>query len=113
MIPEMSLGRGKGAFGGGVVGGGMWVSGRREEVGRECISSPVIAVRLPSLCAGLMKHMTGAELAKELGCAPAVLTETFSAYNDASTSGNDVWGKKFFNGAPFLYVHFHDCSYGQ
>ncbi len=49
--------------------------------------------------------MTGAELAREIGCNPDALHETFSAYNAAAAAGTDVWGKKYYNAVPFVYVH--------
>jgi len=50
---------------------------------------------------GLMKKMTGKELAKEIGCTPEHLQGTFKAYNDiASGKKKDPYGKKFFHNGP-------------
>ncbi len=50
---------------------------------------------------GLMKKMTGKELAKEIGCTPEHLQSTFQAYNDiASGKKKDPYGKKFFHNGP-------------
>jgi len=50
---------------------------------------------------GLMKKMTGKELAKEIGCSPEHLQKTFSTYNDiADGKQKDPWGKKFFHNLP-------------
>merc|ERR1712093_360328 len=50
---------------------------------------------------GLMKKMTGKELAKEIGCTPEHLQSTFSAYNDiADGKKKDPYGKKFFHNGP-------------
>jgi flavocytochrome c len=50
---------------------------------------------------GLMKKMTGKELAKEIGCTPEHLQSTFKAYNDiASGKKKDPYGKKFFHNGP-------------
>ncbi|OBT69941.1 hypothetical protein VE03_00625 [Pseudogymnoascus sp. 23342-1-I1] len=50
---------------------------------------------------GLMKKMTGDELAKEIGCTPAHLQSTFSAYNAiADGKTKDPYGKKFFHNGP-------------
>jgi flavocytochrome c len=50
---------------------------------------------------GLMKKMTGKELAKEIGCTPDHLQGTFKAYNDiADGKKKDPYGKKFFNNGP-------------
>ncbi|KAH8596596.1 putative fumarate reductase [Bisporella sp. PMI_857] len=50
---------------------------------------------------GLMKKMTGKELAKEIGCAPEHLQGTFQAYNDiAAGKKKDPYGKKFFHNGP-------------
>ncbi|KAF3911038.1 hypothetical protein AA313_de0203245 [Arthrobotrys entomopaga] len=51
---------------------------------------------------GLMKKMTGAELAKEIGCGEAHLSKTFKEYTDiAEGRKKDPWGKKFFHNTPF------------
>ena len=51
---------------------------------------------------GLMKHYKhGNELAKDMGISPADLESTFKKYNAIAESGNDVFGKKFFQNAPF------------
>ncbi|KAF3904666.1 hypothetical protein ABW21_db0207752 [Orbilia brochopaga] len=51
---------------------------------------------------GLMKKMTGAELAKEIGCGEAHLQKTFATYSDiAAGKTKDPWGKKFFHNTPF------------
>lgn len=51
---------------------------------------------------GLMKSFkSGAEVAKEIGCSPAKLEETFKKYNDFAANKNDPWGKKFFHNLPF------------
>jgi flavocytochrome c len=50
---------------------------------------------------GLMKKMTGKELAKEIGCTPEHLQSTFKAYNDiADGKEKDPYGKKFFHNGP-------------
>ncbi|KAK6583205.1 hypothetical protein PZA11_004281 [Diplocarpon coronariae] len=50
---------------------------------------------------GLMKKMTGKELAKEIGCTPEHLQSTFQAYNDiADGKRKDPYGKKFFHNGP-------------
>ncbi|PBP18762.1 flavocytochrome c [Diplocarpon rosae] len=50
---------------------------------------------------GLMKKMTGKELAKEIGCTPEHLQSTFKAYNDiADGKKKDPYGKKFFHNGP-------------
>ena len=50
---------------------------------------------------GLMKKMTGKELAEEIGCTPDHLQGTFKAYNDiADGKKKDPYGKKFFNNGP-------------
>jgi flavocytochrome c len=50
---------------------------------------------------GLMKKMTGKELAKEIGCTPGHLQSTFQAYNDiAAGKKKDPYGKKFFHNGP-------------
>jgi flavocytochrome c len=51
---------------------------------------------------GLMKKMTGKELAKEIGCNPDHLQGTFKTYNAiADGKQKDPWGKKFFHNLPF------------
>ncbi|KXT07639.1 hypothetical protein AC578_10184 [Pseudocercospora eumusae] len=50
---------------------------------------------------GLMKKMTGAELAKEIGCGKDKLNETFTAYNKyANGEEKDPFKKKFFHNFP-------------
>ncbi|KAI9889839.1 MAG: hypothetical protein M1814_004941 [Vezdaea aestivalis] len=51
---------------------------------------------------GLMKKMTGAQLAKEIGCGEEHLQKTFEDYN-AICEGKkkDPYGKKFFHNPPF------------
>ena len=50
---------------------------------------------------GLMKKMTGQELAKEIGCTPDHLQSTFKTYNAiADGKQKDPWGKKFFHNLP-------------
>ncbi|KAK0730354.1 flavocytochrome c [Lasiosphaeris hirsuta] len=50
---------------------------------------------------GLMKKMTGKELAKEIGCTPDHLQKTFKTYNAiADGKQKDPWGKKFFHNGP-------------
>ncbi|KAI0126900.1 flavocytochrome c [Xylariales sp. AK1849] len=50
---------------------------------------------------GLMKKMTGKELAKEIGCTPDHLQKTFTTYNaTADGKQKDPWGKKFFHNGP-------------
>jgi FAD binding domain len=54
---------------------------------------------------GLMKKLTGAQLADEIGCPKATLDATFGDYNRYSaTPGTDPWGKKYFNAVPFSCV---------
>lgn len=51
---------------------------------------------------GLMKKMTGGELAKEIGCGDAALSKTFNNYNAiADGKQKDPFGKKFFHNLPF------------
>lgn len=51
---------------------------------------------------GLMKKMTGKELAKEIGCTPEKLQKVFQDYNEISTGKKkDPFGKKFFHNTPF------------
>ncbi|KFG80521.1 putative fumarate reductase Osm1 [Metarhizium anisopliae] len=50
---------------------------------------------------GLMRKMTGQELAKEIGCTPDHLQKTFQTYNSiADGKQKDPWGKKFFHNMP-------------
>ncbi|KAI0392236.1 FAD binding domain-containing protein [Xylariaceae sp. FL0594] len=50
---------------------------------------------------GLMKKMSGQELAKEIGCTPEHLQKTFTTYNAiADGKQKDPWGKKFFHNMP-------------
>ncbi|KAI5859665.1 flavocytochrome c [Durotheca rogersii] len=50
---------------------------------------------------GLMKKITGRELAKEIGCTPEHLQKTFTTYNAiAEGKQKDPWGKKFFHNLP-------------
>ncbi|KAM7194519.1 fumarate reductase [Rhypophila sp. PSN 637] len=50
---------------------------------------------------GLMKKMTGKELAKAIGCTPEHLQKTFTTYNAiAEGKQKDPWGKKFFHNGP-------------
>lgn len=50
---------------------------------------------------GLMKKMTGQELAKEIGCTPQHLQKTFQTYNAiADGKQKDPWGKRFFHNMP-------------
>lgn len=50
---------------------------------------------------GLMKKMTGKELAKEIGCSPDHLQKTYKTYNTyADGKDKDPWGKKFFQNVP-------------
>lgn len=58
---------------------------------------------------GLMKKITGAELAKEIGCGPEHLQKVFKQYNDiADGKTKDPYGKKFFHNTPFdLNDDFH------
>lgn len=51
---------------------------------------------------GLMKKLTGAELAKEIGCGEKALQASFQDYNAiAEGKKKDPEGKKFFHNAPF------------
>lgn len=51
---------------------------------------------------GLMKKITGPELAKEIGCGEAALQKTFDDYNNyAEGKGKDPWNKRFFHNFPF------------
>ncbi|RYP47919.1 hypothetical protein DL769_011261 [Monosporascus sp. CRB-8-3] len=50
---------------------------------------------------GLMKKMSGKQLAKEIGCTPEHLQKTFTTYNAiAEGKQKDPWGKKFFHNMP-------------
>ncbi|KAI9748845.1 MAG: hypothetical protein M1815_002948 [Lichina confinis] len=50
---------------------------------------------------GLMKKMTGGELAKEIGCGEQHLQRTFQDYNDvAAGKKKDPFGKRFFHNLP-------------
>ncbi|KAK4132389.1 Flavocytochrome c [Trichocladium antarcticum] len=50
---------------------------------------------------GLMKKITGQQLAKEIGCTPDHLQKTFQTYNAiAEGKQKDPWGKKFFINMP-------------
>ncbi|KAJ9303142.1 hypothetical protein DTO271G3_516 [Paecilomyces variotii] len=51
---------------------------------------------------GLMKKLTGKELAKEIGCGEAALKKTFDEYNEiAEGKKKDPWNKKYFHNLPF------------
>lgn len=51
---------------------------------------------------GLMKKMSGKELAETIGCGEEALQKTFSNYNDiADGKEKDPFGKKFFHNLPF------------
>ncbi|KAK9379306.1 FAD binding domain-containing protein [Kockiozyma suomiensis] len=51
---------------------------------------------------GLMRKMTGRELAKEIGCGEAKLKAVFAEYNDiADGKKKDKYGKKYFANGPF------------
>ncbi|KAJ4646823.1 Osmotic growth protein [Exophiala dermatitidis] len=51
---------------------------------------------------GLMKKMTGRELAKEIGCGEEALDRQFKEYNAiAEGKKKDPWGKKYFHNMPF------------
>lgn len=51
---------------------------------------------------GLMKKMTGKELAKEIGCGEKALQDSFQDYNAiADGKKKDPWGKRFFHNMPF------------
>jgi len=49
----------------------------------------------------VMKKCHGNEIAKDLGISPAQLQSNFDDYNRAATSGQDTWGKKYFDGTPY------------
>jgi flavocytochrome c len=51
---------------------------------------------------GLMKKMSGADLAKEIGCGSSALSASFDDYNAiADGKKKDPWGKRFFHNLPF------------
>jgi len=51
---------------------------------------------------GLMKKMTGKELAKTIGCGDEALKKSFADYNAiADGKKKDPWGKKYFHNLPF------------
>ncbi|KAI5283994.1 hypothetical protein KEM52_003139, partial [Ascosphaera acerosa] len=51
---------------------------------------------------GLMRKMSGAQLAAEIGCGEAALRKTFDEYNAiAAGKAKDPFGKKFFHNGPF------------
>jgi cytochrome b involved in lipid metabolism len=51
---------------------------------------------------GLMKKMTGKELAKEIGVSEKDLQSEFKSYNAiAKGEKKDTWGKKYFHNLPF------------
>ncbi|KAL4969387.1 putative fumarate reductase Osm1 [Aspergillus stella-maris] len=51
---------------------------------------------------GLMKKISGKQLAKEIGCGEAALQKTFDDYNAiADGKKKDPWNKKFFHNLPF------------
>jgi len=54
---------------------------------------------------GLMKALTGEELAKEMGIPVSKLRETFTEYNEAWKNPEDAkknkWGKKYFHSMPW------------
>ncbi|KAJ4345777.1 Osmotic growth protein [Didymosphaeria variabile] len=51
---------------------------------------------------GLMKKMSGKELAKEIGVSDKELQEEFQSYNAiAKGDKKDQWGKKYFHNVPF------------
>ena len=58
---------------------------------------------------GLMKKMTGAELAKEIGCDEKALDATFKEYNEvADGKKKDKWNKKYFQNGPVeINDNFH------
>ncbi|KAK4940511.1 Osmotic growth protein [Elasticomyces elasticus] len=50
---------------------------------------------------GLMKKMSGKELAKEIGCGEEALDKQFKEYNAISKGEKkDAWGKKYFHNLP-------------
>ncbi|KAI9723186.1 MAG: hypothetical protein M1828_004289 [Chrysothrix sp. TS-e1954] len=58
---------------------------------------------------GLMKKMTGAELAKDIGCSESDLQKTFTDYNEiAEGKKKDTFNKKYFHNYPFdVSDNFH------
>jgi len=50
---------------------------------------------------GVMKNMTGTELAKEMGVSVSHLEETFSTYNKIAANNNCPYNKKYFKGLPY------------
>jgi flavocytochrome c len=51
---------------------------------------------------GLMKKMSGKELAKDIGCGEAALAASFTNYNSiAEGKIKDPWGKRFYHNLPF------------
>jgi flavocytochrome c len=51
---------------------------------------------------GLMKKMTGKELAKDIGCSEKDLQKTFTDYNSyADGKAKDPFGKKYYHNGPF------------
>lgn len=58
---------------------------------------------------GLMKHFaSGQDLAKEIGCTPAHLQNTFQTYNDVAKAKKCPYGKTVFNNANFqIGDNFH------
>ncbi|KAF2099536.1 fumarate reductase [Rhizodiscina lignyota] len=51
---------------------------------------------------GLMKKMSGAELAKTIGCGDKALQQSFQEYNAIGDGKKkDPWGKKYFHNLPF------------
>ena len=51
---------------------------------------------------GLMRKMTGRELAKEIGCMPEHLQQSFQTYNAIAEGKQKCpWNKKFFHNMPF------------
>jgi succinate dehydrogenase/fumarate reductase flavoprotein subunit len=51
---------------------------------------------------GLMKKISGKQLAEEIGCGPEHLQKVFQEYNDiAAGKKKDPYGKKFFHNVPF------------
>ena len=58
---------------------------------------------------GLMKKMSGKELAKEIGCGEEALSKTFKDYNEiADGKKKDPFGKKYFHNGP---VEISDTFY--
>jgi flavocytochrome c len=50
---------------------------------------------------GLMKKLSGPELAKEIGVSAEKLAETFRKYNEGAKHNKDEFGKKYFHNLPF------------